>query len=94
MATQELENELFEDDGDRVLLIDPMALKLAQGLPDNHFSSRSNDSRKNTTKWSLNCGFRTVSINGWPGVFLETTKDVKKGQELFSDYGKTYWRAN
>ena len=94
-----MQKELFGDDVDEHLLfIDPMALNLDQGLPVNHFASRVNDARKNieNNRWTKadrkrqNCGFRSVRINGWPSVFLETTKDVKKGDELFVDYGKKY----
>ena len=37
-----------------------------------------------------NCEFFTVEINGWPHVFVITTKDIKKNKELLMDYGEGY----
>ena len=37
-----------------------------------------------------NCCFFTVKINGWPHVFVITTKNIAKNHELLMDYGEGY----
>ena len=97
IEAQQLELRLFEEGKIRSLYIDPKAIKGGR-LPDNHFASRCNDARKNiqSNRWTKidketkNCTFRSLRINRWPSVFLETTRDIKKGEQLFTDYGKKY----
>mmetsp|Transcript_30887 Transcript_30887/g.55991 ORF Transcript_30887/g.55991 Transcript_30887/m.55991 type:complete len:134 (-) Transcript_30887:52-453(-) len=38
-----------------------------------------------------NVSFVEVLVNGWPHVFIITTKAVKTGKEFSIDYGKEYW---
>ena len=96
---KELESILFDGSNTQMsLFIDPVALGFGKGLSDNHFAARSNDCRLNMyddtmskdDKKRLNCKFVTVLINRWPSVFLVTIKNVKKGQQLWSDYGDKY----
>lgn len=37
-----------------------------------------------------NCKFVVVRINGWPRVFVITTKKISKNKELLMDYGEGY----
>ena len=48
---KELESQLFGDEDDleledMILFIDPVSLGFGNGLPQNHYTSRSNDCRK------------------------------------------------
>jgi hypothetical protein len=38
-----------------------------------------------------NVRFVEVTRNGWPHVFVETTKKIKFGTEFLMDYGSGYW---
>ena len=97
----QLEVDLFGNVKKMILLIDPVSLGFGKGLPTNHFVSRSNDCRKNIRinrifkrdKSRLNCEFVCTCVNGWPSIFLVTTEDVTKGDQLWSYYGARYARA-
>eukprot|EP01083_Nonionella_stella_P003094 8808_1 len=54
-----------------------------------------NDGTKDSLfgKWSeLNVSFFEIVINGWPHAFFRMFRDVKKGDELLTDYGNAFWR--
>merc|ERR1712154_270778 len=38
----------------------------------------------------FNLEFVTVNVNGWPQTYLITTRDIKKGEELQTFYGKDF----
>ena len=96
-----LETELFVNNKQMRLIIDPVSLGFGKGLPNDHFVSRSNDCRKNIRinrifkgdQARFNCEFVSVRVNGWPSIFLMTIKDVKKGNQLWSYYGSRYKNA-
>eukprot|EP00669_Euglena_mutabilis_P012998 TRINITY_DN7723_c0_g1_i1.p1 TRINITY_DN7723_c0_g1~~TRINITY_DN7723_c0_g1_i1.p1 ORF type:complete len:425 (-),score=75.16 TRINITY_DN7723_c0_g1_i1:253-1503(-) len=41
-----------------------------------------------------NVQFVEVTLNGWPHVFVETTKKIKFGAEILVDYGPGYWEGH
>jgi hypothetical protein len=59
-------------------------------------ASLINDVRFNGGKSLLlerddNESFVELLVNGWPHVFIITTKAIKRGKEFLIDYGKEYW---
>ncbi|KAL7570319.1 hypothetical protein ACA910_017166 [Epithemia clementina (nom. ined.)] len=41
-----------------------------------------------------NVGCKEVLLNKWPHVFLVSTRDIKAGEELITDYGPSYWEKH
>ena len=89
-------------DFDRTLIIDVVALGWGNGIhASNNIISFVNDCRKNiiSTKLTLgdkqtqNTEFVAGSVNGWPSAFLVTTKNIKKGCDLWCYYGELYHNA-
>ena len=80
------------------LILDTVALGFGEGIPDYAILSWINDCRKNIYLKNLtnddnnhlNCIFVTGLVNGWPSVFLVTTKTIEKNVQLLTDYGKDY----
>merc|ERR1712154_443132 len=45
-------------------------------------------------KWSdHNVSFFEIIINGWPHMFLRAFHDIRKGDELSTEYGNAFWRT-
>ena len=70
----------FDDDDN------PMLLMFINDIRKNIMISKAtkeDEKRKN-------CEFFIAKINGWPHVFVITTKNISKNKELLMDYGEAY----
>eukprot|EP01084_Bolivina_argentea_P226446 382525_1 len=83
----------FDIDENKAVTIDPL-----HGKKHKLLVLYINDCRKDIfceiltddDKTYQNCKFVVSKINGWPNVFIITTKQILKGNELYLDYGNYY----
>ena len=104
-ALKELKDRLFgrnvRSSKKFFLVLDIVACGLGNGIPDDVIPAFVNDSRKdinsskqtNEDKKIQNCEFVCTLVNGWPSIFLITTKDIIKGEYLWCYYGSIYHKA-
>ncbi len=64
---------------------------------DNSHLLRINDGREDFTKTTttsdkqrINTRIVSVLVNGWPAFFIQATKDIKKGESMWLNYGPFY----
>ena len=94
-----IDDELDDNhDGSRQITIDPLEGKLMNGPNGDLKLLYFNDIREDIfnpeptekDKQLQNTRFVIAKIFGWPSVFVITTKNIKKGEELLLDYGPEY----
>ena len=60
---------------------------------DNMVFQWINDGKKNSPRNLCNVEFRECQLFGVPLVKVITTKKIKKNEQLFVDYGDSYWKS-
>lgn len=59
------------------------------GLPGGSFANDARDVQKQNAKYVI----KSSAQNPMPRVFLQATRDIQRGEEVYVSYGKSYWRV-